>query len=464
MVRKVLAGCRKLDPEGEFRRLVVGVSGGADSTALLHCLSSLRDVLGVELAAVHINHKARGAESDGDAAFVRKLCRELRVKCSIRSIDVAARARKRKISFEMAAREARYESFVSEARKAGPGTAVVTAHTRDDQAETVLLKLARGAGIRGLAGIPPRGEVDGVTVMRPMLDISREEIISFLRSRKLEWREDSSNSSAGYMRNRVRHRVLPLIEADLNPNAKTALARTAEVLREDDALMQALTEEALELCSVSGSELNLAELRQEHRAIVRRVIMTWLTANGLDSENIDMGLVGSIERLMVGRSPNASLKVAGGRCVVREYDRLCISTTGAAPRAAFSHKLKVPGRVLVVQSGLVVEAVEGKGVIKARGMPGCYPVKATISRKAVGRRSLTVRSWRPGDRIKPMGMNGSRKIKDVLIDLKVPAPERSRLPVVECAGEIVWVPGYRVARGWEVGPGEASVGISIIEA
>jgi tRNA(Ile)-lysidine synthase len=191
--------------------------------------------------------------------------------------------------------------------------------------------------------------------------------------------------------------------------------------------------------------------------------MTWLTSNGVDSENLDMGLVGSVERLIVGRSPNASLKVAGGRYVVREYDRLCIGKKPAAPRADFSQRLEVPGRILVVQAGLAVEAVEGRGVVKARGVPGRYPAKATISRKAVGRKSLTVRSWRPGDRMKPMGMSGRRKVKDILIDLKVPLPERWKIPVLECAGEIVWLPGYRVARGWEVGPGEESIGISIIE-
>lgn len=463
MIRKVIANYRKLDPDSEFRTLLLGVSGGADSMALLHAFAGIRDKLGVELAALHVNHMARGGESDGDAAFVRRACRDLGVKCRVCKVNIAARAKRRKISFEMAAREARYECFAEAARKAGPDSAVVTAHTRDDQAETVLLKLARGAGTRGLAGIPARGTSGGVEVLRPLLDLTREEIVQFLRRKKVTWREDSSNQSSDYLRNRVRQRILPLIEADLNPNAKAVLARTAEVFREDDELLQTLTEEAMETCLASASELNLVELRREHRSLVRRVIMTWLVANGVSSEDVDLGLIASVEKLVVSRKANASMKVSGGIHIVREYDRLCIGKMKHAPIPSFSCKLPVPGRTYLPAAGLAVEAVEGRGVIKERGKPGIYPARATISRKALGRKKLTVRSWKAGDRMKPGGMKGSKKIKDILMDQKVPAAARARVPVVECGGDIVWLPGFRVARDWMVEPGERSVGLTIRE-
>lgn len=463
MIRKVLAGCNKLDPDRELRRYVVGVSGGADSMALLHCLTELSGALGVELTAVHVNHMARGTESEGDAAFVRRSCRELGVRCVVKRVNVKARARRRKLSFEMAARDARYECFLTEARLGRLPAAILTAHTLDDQAETVLLKLARGAGIRGLAGIPARSEVEGTAVLRPMLEINRREVVAFLRRRGLEWREDSSNASPAYLRNRVRRQVLPLIEAELNPNARSILARTAELLREDDALLETLTNEALAACAVSPNELSIAELRQEHRAIVRRVLMRWLSRNGVADKDLDLGLIAAVEKLIVSRKANASMKITGGMHILREYDRLCAGKTEKLPVLHFSCRLKPPGRELLGPLGLVFEAIEGKGALKERGRPGKYPLRATISKKAVGRKSLVVRSWKAGDRIKPMGMKGSKKIKDVLINLKVPVSVRSRVAVVECAGEIVWLPGYRVARGWEVGPGQSCIALSFKE-
>ncbi len=430
---------------------------------LLKVLSDARRTLGTELHVVHVNHMSRGAESEGDAAFVRDACRALGVECEVRRVNVPARARRRKISFEMAARSARYECFAAAAGKTGKPTAVVTAHTLDDQAETVLLKLARGAGIRGLAGIPARGAAGGVEILRPLLNITRKEVVSFLRRHKVEWREDSSNSKSEYQRNRVRKSILPLMEAELNPNARAVLARTAEVLREDDELLQSLTEEALASCRASISELNLSELRREHRSLVRRVLMTWLTENGVRAEDMDLGLIASIERLIVSRKPNASLKVSGGLNIVREYDRLCIGRTQHAPVPSFSTRLTVPGRAYLAAAGLAVEALEGRGAVRSGGTPGKYPARATISKKALGRKRLTIRSWKAGDRMKPSGMAGTKKIKDILINQKVPAAARARIPVIECAGQIVWLPGYRVARDWLVGPGESSVGLTVRE-
>ncbi len=460
MNRKVLAGYRRLDPDGSIETLVLGVSGGADSIALLVSLAELRRPLGIELVVAHINHKTRGKESDGDAASVRKICRTLGVRCKVASVDVPAMARRKKISLEMAAREARYKFFKEQAG-AKASAAIVTAHTKDDQAETVILKLARGAGMKGLSGIDSVGSSGGVKVLRPMLGISRDEIERFLKRKGVKWREDSSNVSQSYLRNRVRARVLPMLAETLNPDISDTLARTADVLREDDHLLNALAEEALDVCRRGKKKLLVKELRQEHRALLRRVLMLWLIDCGVEQAAIDLGLISELEKLINGRKANASTSVTGGFIVTREYDVLVIARSAGPAIEPFRQSVKVGGSSAILVAGLTFSAEFTSEVIKERGRPGRYPARATISAKSLGRKRLVIRSIKDGDRIKPMGMAGSRKLKDVLIDLKIPAATRKSLPVVECGGEIVWVPGYRVARGWGVEEGERSVTLCV---
>lgn len=456
MNRKLLSAYQKLDPDGIVKTLVLGVSGGADSIALLVSLAELRKTLGVELVAVHLNHKTRGEESDGDASFVRKICRKLGVRCVSKTVDVPALARRKQISLEMAAREVRYKFFKDQAVKM-KHPAIVTAHTKDDQAETLILKLARGAGMAGLSGITPIGCAGGVKVLRPMLGIARKEIEVFLRAKGVEWREDSSNTSQSYLRNRVRARVLPMLEEALNPDIMDALARTADVVREDDALLNALAEEALSVCRSGRQKLLIKELQQKHRSLFRRVLMLWLIDCGVEQPEVDLGLISEIEKLINGRKANASTAVTGGFIVTREYGVISIGRSVIKKFESFRQSLRVPGEVMVESAGLVFRAELTSGVIKERGRPGQYPARATISAERLGKKRLVVRSVKDGDRIRPLGMNGSRKLKDVFIDLKIPMAERKRLPVVECAGEIVWVPGYRVARGWGVEEGDVSI-------
>ena len=460
MIRKMLSNFRRLDPDRNIRSLVVAVSGGADSTAMLHALVELKKALAVELVVLHVNHRTRGSESDADARFVRKTCKELGDKAVVKTVDVPAMARRKRISLEMAARETRYRLFVEQARKC-KGAAIVTAHTKDDQAETVLLKLARGSGMRGLAGITEVGQVEDVPLIRPMLDISRKDVERFLKRSKIAWREDSSNADDSYLRNRVRHTVLPMLEWELNPEIKDTLVKTALVLREDNELLELMAEEALKVCRVGKRCLDLTELRQEHRSLVRRMLIMWLIECGVDREAVDLGLISEIEKLIGGRKANAAVSITGGMAVTREYGSLSIGRAVPRKVGAFRRTFAVPGRIRIESAGVLVKSSLSCEIVKERGKPGVYPASATVSRKAVGRKKIMVRSWADGDRIKPMGMKGSKKLKDLFIDLKVPASERKRIPVFECDGEIIWVPGYRVARGWGVDEGDTSILLSV---
>ena len=212
--------------------------------ALLLILHALAPVFRIKLTVAHLNHGIRGKSAAADAAFVRKLARTLGLPCVCGRANVPRLARKSRLSVEMAARQARY-AFLSEVARTVEADVLATAHTADDQAETILLKLARGAGPRGLAGIPREGRVNGLRVIRPLLDIPRKDIVRYLRSRRQSWREDESNDSLAHLRNRIRHKVLPLLESELNPEIRPALIRTAEILREEDRCLDGMARACL---------------------------------------------------------------------------------------------------------------------------------------------------------------------------------------------------------------------------
>lgn len=458
MLRKVLSVFKKADPAKSIRCVVAGISGGADSMAMLHVLHELRGSLGFKIIAAHLNHKLRGKESDDDARFVRKECRRLGVEIVTKSIEVQQLARERGISIEMAAREARYEFFKKTALTHN-ANAVLTAHTSDDQAETVLLKLARGAGSAGLAGIRQNSVAGSVAVIRPLLGVNRQEVMAYLDRTHAQWREDSSNSNEAYTRNRIRHKVLPVLEKELNPLIREALIRSADVLREESDCIEELALAAIDGCTAGRDHLDIARLKKNHRAVIRRVLVLWLSHNELNRELIDLGLINELEKVAFGRKANADVVVSGGSSVSRRYGWLIYHKNGVKSglQHEFCTELTVPGVVFIRENGVTVRAVCHNEIIKERGTPGEYPARATVSGLKLAGRKITVRSWQPGDKIKPMGMRGSRKLKDIFIDLKIPAEIRASVPVFACGSEIVWLPGYRVAQGWEIGDASDAV-------
>ncbi len=453
----VLKRIRAAFEEGEWLRrgdtLLLAVSGGADSVCLLHAMCELAPHMGVTLAVAHLNHRIRGAAADEDAAFVADTARRLGLPCRTGRSNVPRKARRESVSLEMAARDARYRFFARTARQCG-AAAVATAHTRDDQAETVLLKLARGAGPGGLSGVLPNTVLHGLRVLRPMLSIGRGEVLRYLRDRGIVWREDESNRDTGFLRNRVRHDILPVMAQALNPGVKDALARTGDILRAEDDWLNALAADILARCRLPGGDetpaLDIVRLAAHPLAARRRVLRLWLRAAGLPEGEADFGAVGRLEELCSRPAGTREVPLGSDRLARREYGALrLVSKPGVVP--AFRAALDVPGETLLLQPGLRVVVERAIGVVKPRGTrPGDLPARASLGPAAVGRKRLYIRSRRPGDRIKPFGMKGSRKLQDVFVDAKVPLVMRQSVPVVECGGEIVWVPGYRVARGWEV--------------
>ncbi|MBN1558133.1 MAG: tRNA lysidine(34) synthetase TilS [Lentisphaerae bacterium] len=439
-------------------RVLLAVSGGSDSTAMLLAFRGLARRRKLDLAAAHLNHRIRGREADADAAWVRALCRRLDIPCVVGRADVPRLARRRTLSLETAARAARYRFLARTARRLG-ADCVATAHTADDQAETVLLRLARGAGPAGLAGIPRDTVIDPayagrgrpVRLIRPLLDLSRASLQAYLERRRAAWREDAGNRDPGPLRNRVRHTVLPLLADTLNPRVREALCRTADLIRAEDDWLNRAAAETLRACAPDPATLDVATLNAQPAALRRRVVRLWLAARGVPADRVGFDLVDRLLRLAAQGRGSRAVPLPGGGAARRRYGALSVDR--AAPPGPFRAAVRIPGETRLPGPGLRITAAFGPGAVRSkRGAPGPLPARAALNRTALGRRRLTVRAWKPGDRMRPHGLHGSRKLQDIFTDAKIPADRRARLPVFECAGEIVWVPGGRVAEGWTAPP------------
>lgn len=472
------------------QHILVGVSGGADSVALLAALRHLAPAWKLRLTVAHLNHGIRGAAARADADFVADLARRWKLQFVGGRINVPLNARQHGISLEMAGRSARYRFFAKAAR-AHHCDVVATAHTADDQAETVLLNLVRGAGAAGLAGIPYVGQHGAVKVVRPLRDVDRKSIERFLKSRHQAWREDATNANPVFLRNRVRHEVLPFLAARLNPGIRLALLRASAILAGENEWLDVLATEIFGQCRVPKAvqTLDAKKLAGFPVAARRRVLRCWLEACGLDAEPLGFDAIARLDNLLGDRRGGRAVTLPCGWIVRRDGDQLALSldrqkalkavgphslcgrkdgwTRRSSPTTRKSQLLwppksstasvglVVPGKTRLAGQGYRVIASIGPGIVKDRSrVVGAMPARASLSLRAWRKRRLLARAWKPGDRMRPLGLKGSKKLQDIFSDGKVPPGLRHRLPVIECQGEIVWIPGYRIAQGWAVHPNE----------
>ena len=317
LARRVLASVRRRELFDRRDRVAVALSGGADSVALTALLSEIAAERGCALAGViHVNHTLRGEESEADERFCRDLAHRYRIPIDVTRVDVRSRARESHTSLEAAARELRYEAFQAAAGRLG-ATLVATAHTADDQAETLLLRLLRGAGLRGLSGIRPRRGI----VVRPLLDVSRADLRRYLSKRQMPFREDSSNADVSIARNRIRHELLPVI-AGIAPGGVRALARLADLARDEDELMEA---QANLHAPAASKILVVTTLQSLPAALARRLIQRAAAAASprtpLSARHVD-----AVRRLAASDKPMGRLDLPR-LLVVRDHD---ILTFGSA--------------------------------------------------------------------------------------------------------------------------------------
>lgn len=413
--------------------LLVAVSGGPDSVVLLDLLqTAFAPDAGLRLTVGHVHHGLR-AEADADAAFVERLAATRNLPYLFTRVDVPARVAETGESVEEAARTLRYAALQTMQRDV-EAARIVTGHTADDQAETVLMRVLRGTGLTGLAGIPPRRD----EIVRPLLPIWRTEILAYLRERDLPYCTDLTNYSPDFTRSRVRNELLPFLETAYAPRLRVRLVHLAELARQDNVALDAEADAAYaRLRRVESGGLVLPATPALSRAIIWRLWRRALAEVRGGLADIGYDHLADIAAL----TPGASVHLPGAR-VVHEAGRLVFLAApdaGEQPLVIVAQPLPVPGRLCLPDVGCCLEAESLSGSAVMRG--GDH---AVLDAGAV-HGPLTVRSWRPGDRYRPLGAPGSRKIQDVFVDAGVPRRLRARVPVVLDTEGIIWLAGFRIA-------------------
>ncbi len=406
--------------------ILLALSGGADSVALLHALIALRERFGYGLAAAHFNHHLRGDESDRDQAFVGELCARARIELVVgHAEDLSGR------NLEERARESRYR-FLREAADRIGARHIVLAHHADDQAETVLMRLLRGTGVAGLRAMDEAGP--GMLV-RPMLSLGRGEIVDYLNAIGARFVTDSSNCSPAILRNRLRAELIPILERDYAPQLGRRLTELAAEMRSLDDFINVAAEAELDRTLAAGGSLDISRFAALHPALAAAVIRAFVRQRTGTLRRLTRAHVEAMRRLCIDGPPNGIINLPSGWRAERQYSRLRLHSSSRIERAEFLIPIESEGTTIA--PGLVFEA--SVIAVGEAAMP-TTPFEAVFDAGRI-RCGLAARSFVPGDRIHPLGMEGTRKVKDVLIDHKVPRSRRAALPLVVAGDEIVWIPG-----------------------
>ncbi len=427
-------------------RVLVAVSGGPDSVALVHLLHELREEFQLQVEVAHLQHGIRGAEAKEDARFVAALAENLGLPFHLKEVDLPRmRSQAGKGNLEALAREERYR-FFAEVVSERDLHKVATAHTQDDQAETVLLWLLRGTGMKGLGGMSPlhrRRIVAGDTpntliVVRPLLEVSKSEILSYLEQRKIAYRIDRSNQDTLLLRNWIRLELLPKIQQRAGGDFSARLSHLASLFRDENSLLDELARKSYESMD-KESGLSRAGLLSEPKALQRRILRRWIRRRshlrGLEFLHIEQLL-----RLIEEGPPQGRLSIPGGWELRREYETVKLAkASGSLPRICYSYPFSIGAILRIPEAGM---EIHGRRISNApyRLMPA-DPSEALFDLEALPGH-LVVRNFRRGDRIRPLGMTGRKKLKDVFIDQKVPLSVRATLPLLAMGEEILWIPGY----------------------
>lgn len=426
--------------------VIVALSAGADSTALLHALVQLKGKLRCRVCACHIHHGLRGADANADAEHAARLAESLGVMFSSSRADVRSYAKASKLSLEAAAREVRYQ-LLQQAARAHSATCIATGHTADDQAETVLLNLLRGAGPTGLAGMRPVRD----NIVRPLIGVTHADVEEYCRANNLAYRTDESNQDLRFTRNRIRHEVMPALRR-IQPRITDVLCRLAAIMRDEDGFISAHADaeaERLEIAvdAMDGMPIPIPEFSKLHPAVQRRVARIAIARAKGDGRDIELNRVEALVHLLTHGRTGARIELPGDLYAIRTYGEILISQgerVEAPPPQEWD--LAVPGELEVSTLRFHFSA----SLSTSKRKPA-LPNSAALDAARVTI-PLRVRTWRPGDRFIPLGMTQSVKLQDFFVNAKVPRALRHRVPLVLSGNRIVWVVGHRISDEFKVTP------------
>ena len=443
---------KKYDLLQQRDRILISLSGGPDSVALLLGLIDLKTIFSLELAAAHINHQLRDTESDEDEQFVRRLCMQMNVPLEVQRVDTKSLASQSGENLENCARRLRY-SFLLDLAKVN-SLKVATGHTLNDQAETFLMKLVRGAGPGGLSGIHPfrvhslktsTSESSEMKIIRPLLERTREEVLSFLETRGQSYRQDSSNRDLNLDRNWVRHELVPMLENQLNPALLQTLRREVSLFREIEEFLVLQAQDILGRLKVKGKEgetkVSISELSKSPAILQKEIVRQILLELQGNLDNITLQHITDILRLLKSTS-GREVHLPQAVKVQREFDELRFSSE--VPPKDFSYELEIPGEVYVREVDKKVQILRSSGEQKAGDI---------LLRLPSG--SLRIRNRRPGDCYSTSNTSSAEKLKQLFQEKRVPRSQRAKLIILELDREIIWVEGFPVHPRYQLRESQA---------
>ncbi len=447
---KVLKTIKKYSMLEPGDRVLVALSGGPDSVALLHLLKDLRSHLGISLVAAHLNHGLRSEESDEDANFSKKLAKSLGIPIIVKKADVQHFKSRHRLSLEMAARELRYHFLNETARTHGADT-IATGHTANDQAEEVLLNLVRGAGPTGLAGIPP---VRDNLYIRPLIRCYRDELIAYLNERNIPFRLDSSNENLAFLRNRIRHEIIPLLEK-INPQIIRTLSKTAEIIREEEVFLDNYAERILEEISSFDSKakafsIRIAEMFRHHVAVQRRLVRLCIKKLVKRVWGVGFDRIEEILEMCSATEWHAAIELHGNLVAEKSGKFLVIRIKHDENEIRFditlpstgTYRIERPHSATVSLDYLPARSIDYRNLGRLEAVMDASKVIFP----------LRITSFQPGDRFIPFGFGHTKKLQDFFVDEKIPRYMRTRIPILRDKEKIIWIVGYRLDDRVKVTP------------
>ncbi len=443
LLKKVHQSITKHNLLSKNDTVIIGVSGGSDSIFLLHALSKL-DGYKLKIVAAHVNHCLRGEESDRDAEFVKKLCKDKGIEFELLVENASVIKKELGKGIEESARIIRYRFFEILTEKYN-AQKIATAHTADDQVETVFMRLIRGAGIKGLSGIPIRRD----NIIRPLLDVSKDEIIDYLTANKIKWTEDSSNAELDYFRNKVRHKLMPVLK-ELNPNITENVLRTSIQFTEKDSFVSEHTNKIFKKIFKKNKAgiytASLKKFAKVHRFIQFSLLREAIFRVNENLLNIDFDHIETALELLSSKKVSGEVNLPNDLIIAKSYDDFII-TTKSKINPNYTYKIDDYGEYVFENVSFSIKKSKAKKLDLGENVALLNPKKVKFP--------VEIRSFRAGDKFTPFGMKGEKKLKDFFIDEKVPRYLRKLYPLFVINGEIAWIGGLRMSEKFRVKGKEA---------
>jgi len=453
MKEKVINAIKKNKLIEKNDKILIGVSGGPDSMALLYILNELKEELGFSIYVAHVNHGIRKEEADADEEFVKDISKELSIPFYSTKVNMNEYARKNKLTSEEAGRVIRYDFFNKILNEIGGGK-IAVAHNKNDQAETLLMRFFRGTGLEGLRGM----EYKNNNIIRPLLEVSREEIEEYCNKNNIPVRIDRTNLETIYGRNRIRLEVIPYIMEHYNKGIVDTLSRTSKLMQMDSELISEIVEEKYKNIVVEESDnsivLYMGSLNNEHYSIKSRIIRRSIEKLNKSLKGIEEKHINNIISLANENVTGKSLDMPHNISVAVSYGNLIIKKENKSGKESFSYCFNVGDTVYIKELGSTITS-KVVNISEVNIDVTNRFIKYFDYDKINGR--LNIRNRKDGDRFIPLGMNGSKKLKDFFIDEKIPKDKRDYIPIVENSGKIMWVVGYRISEEFKINSNTSKV-------